>query len=182
MLRELNKATAGFKGATEDFRRAFSCVATGNWGCGVFGGFVELKAVLQWMAASEGGITLRYFPFDEPFGPRLDAFCQDLVKHGVTVGYLFRALEQNQGKHHSWHQGGQFLEGLAAAVKQIISIESGDHIPVAVAAEDRMDMDVAPGAAAEGAAPQADMTVAAVAASPANTTQAAPASASGSAS
>ena len=28
-------------------RHAFPCIATGNWGCGVFGGFVELKALCR---------------------------------------------------------------------------------------------------------------------------------------
>lgn len=28
-------------------------VATGNWGCGVFGGDPELKAMIQWLAASQ---------------------------------------------------------------------------------------------------------------------------------
>lgn len=28
-------------------------IATGNWGCGAFGGDPQLKAVLQWIAASE---------------------------------------------------------------------------------------------------------------------------------
>ena len=28
-------------------------VATGNWGCGAFGGDPEVKAVIQWLAASQ---------------------------------------------------------------------------------------------------------------------------------
>lgn len=28
-------------------------VATGNWGCGAFGGDPELKAIIQWLAASQ---------------------------------------------------------------------------------------------------------------------------------
>lgn len=28
-------------------------IATGNWGCGVFGGDPELKAMIQWLAASQ---------------------------------------------------------------------------------------------------------------------------------
>ncbi|XP_071689540.1 poly(ADP-ribose) glycohydrolase 1-like isoform X2 [Rutidosis leptorrhynchoides] len=29
-------------------------IATGNWGCGAFGGDPELKAIIQWLAASQG--------------------------------------------------------------------------------------------------------------------------------
>merc|ERR1712224_607332 len=65
MLRELNKALAGFKPAHPSIAKGFPILATGNWGCGVFGGHADLKALLQWMAASEGGIKMRYFPFDE---------------------------------------------------------------------------------------------------------------------
>lgn len=28
-------------------------VVTGNWGCGAFGGDPELKAIIQWLAASQ---------------------------------------------------------------------------------------------------------------------------------
>lgn len=28
-------------------------IATGNWGCGAFGGDPELKAIIQWLAASQ---------------------------------------------------------------------------------------------------------------------------------
>ena len=28
-------------------------IVTGNWGCGAFGGDPELKAIIQWLAASQ---------------------------------------------------------------------------------------------------------------------------------
>lgn len=28
-------------------------IATGNWGCGAFGGDPEIKSMIQWLAASE---------------------------------------------------------------------------------------------------------------------------------
>lgn len=28
-------------------------IATGNWGCGAFGGDPELKTIIQWLAASQ---------------------------------------------------------------------------------------------------------------------------------
>ena len=60
MLRELGKAFAGFSDhGGEASLVAFTTVATGNWGCGAFGGFVDLKAVLQWMAASAAGRPVR---------------------------------------------------------------------------------------------------------------------------
>ncbi|KAG0037484.1 hypothetical protein BGZ82_002439 [Podila clonocystis] len=71
LLREINKAIAGFRpstinasewglvphleggsettGTVSTVPRA---IATGNWGCGAFGGHLQLKFVLQWIAAS----------------------------------------------------------------------------------------------------------------------------------
>ncbi len=41
-------------------------VATGNWGCGRFGGDPQLKAMLQWMAVSgTGRPKIMYFPFKD---------------------------------------------------------------------------------------------------------------------
>lgn len=34
-------------------------VATGNWGCGAFGGDPEVKAIIQWLAASQVIIYFR---------------------------------------------------------------------------------------------------------------------------
>lgn len=96
--RELGKAYAGFKDTgdgTEASLERFSAVATGNWGCGVFGGFAPLKAVLQWMAASEANRDLVYHPFDNH---DLDESLQRLVDavreagDFVTVGWMYRAL------------------------------------------------------------------------------------------
>jgi poly(ADP-ribose) glycohydrolase len=93
-LRELGKAAAGFRCASTAMAAAFPAVATGNWGCGVFKGHAELKAVLQWMAASQGGTRLTYFPFDEAFGPRMAAATARLVGRGATVGGMWAALDR----------------------------------------------------------------------------------------
>jgi hypothetical protein len=114
MLREMNKASAGFTPPDLGLDEApFTRIATGNWGCGAFGGFVELKAVLQWLAASQCRIPLRYFPYSESFGPRLHKFCASLVREQVTVGELWKGLlkmrsvlETVLGKHAG------FLEAL----------------------------------------------------------------------
>ena len=42
-------------------------IATGNWGCGAFGGDPHLKSMLQWMAASYAGCPgLLYYTFQHP--------------------------------------------------------------------------------------------------------------------
>lgn len=34
-------------------------VSTGNWGCGAFGGDKYLKCLIQWLAASQAGRSMR---------------------------------------------------------------------------------------------------------------------------
>lgn len=91
-LRELEKATAAFEPVDDVALKTWPIIATGNWGCGVFGGSIPVKAVLQWLAASQGRRALRYFPFDSPIGPELMQLSTTLCKAGVTVGQLFTAL------------------------------------------------------------------------------------------
>lgn len=96
--RELGKAYAGFKDtgdSTEASLDRFDTVATGNWGCGVFGGFAPLKAVLQWMAASEANRDIVYHPFDDhDLGTNLQRLADAAGESGefVTVGWMYRAL------------------------------------------------------------------------------------------
>uniref|UniRef100_A0A674EPH4 poly(ADP-ribose) glycohydrolase n=1 Tax=Salmo trutta TaxID=8032 RepID=A0A674EPH4_SALTR len=64
MNRELNKAYCGFSRPGES-SQDLSAVATGNWGCGVFGGDARFKALLQILAASEAGRDVAYFTFGD---------------------------------------------------------------------------------------------------------------------
>lgn len=57
MLREINKALAGFRSVESQ------TVATGNWGCGVFKGDVQLKFLLQWIACSVSMKKMVYCSF-----------------------------------------------------------------------------------------------------------------------
>ncbi|KAG0324438.1 hypothetical protein BGZ99_001820 [Dissophora globulifera] len=63
VLRELNKAVVGFRRSpitssswglcrAEAQTSVVSAIATGNWGCGAFGGHLQLKFLIQLMAAS----------------------------------------------------------------------------------------------------------------------------------
>merc|ERR1711972_667319 len=66
--RELNKAFAAFA-LPAPFVKTKK-LATGAWGCGVFKGDKFFKALIQWTAASEAGLELHYFPFDDPVTTR----------------------------------------------------------------------------------------------------------------
>jgi hypothetical protein len=92
MLRDLNKSLAAFTPVDEKSLECFEMVATGNWGCGAFGGCPQLKALLQWASASQCGRGVRYFPFDQDFGPELQALVKKATAKGITVGHLLSTV------------------------------------------------------------------------------------------
>ena len=50
-------------------------IITGNWGCGVFKGDIQLKLIIQWIAASLAGKNIIYCPYGQEknlFHKRLD--------------------------------------------------------------------------------------------------------------
>lgn len=94
MTRELNKAFCGFARPgvqTENL----SAVATGNWGCGAFGGDTRLKAVLQMMAAAEAERDLMYFTFGDVELLRDVHHIHTLITEShASVGSVFSMLQR----------------------------------------------------------------------------------------
>lgn len=100
LLRETNKAFCGFldhqkhgnvlPSSTEDHEIG---VATGNWGCGAFGGDPEVKTVIQWLAASQ---ALRPFMVYYTFGleplEKLERIVMWIQCQGWSVGELWNSL------------------------------------------------------------------------------------------
>ncbi|XP_038061857.1 poly(ADP-ribose) glycohydrolase-like [Patiria miniata] len=94
LKRELNKAFCGFYG---DGTPAVNlpAVATGNWGCGAFGGDARLKGLLQMMVAAECQRDLAYFTFgDQRLCYELHKMNEFLVSQGVSVGDLWLVLQR----------------------------------------------------------------------------------------
>ncbi|XP_033886917.3 poly(ADP-ribose) glycohydrolase-like isoform X2 [Acipenser ruthenus] len=92
--RELNKAFCGFARPGVDSRN-LSAVATGNWGCGAFGGDTRLKALLQMMAAAEAGRDVAYFTFgDRELMRDVHEMHTFLTQRHITVGDIYILLEQ----------------------------------------------------------------------------------------
>ncbi|VDM38707.1 unnamed protein product [Toxocara canis] len=80
--RELLKAYSGF--CVRD--GSAKAVATGNWGCGVFGGDLHLKSVIQMMAASMHARPLCYFTFGKRnFANQLRAFYEELHLRNINT-------------------------------------------------------------------------------------------------
>eukprot|EP00727_Mastigamoeba_balamuthi_P013726 m51a1_g8977 hypothetical protein (575) ;mRNA; r:35907-38167 len=88
--RELDKAYIGF--TCTGPRKP---IATGNWGCGVFGGNKTLKALVQLLAASECGRPLvHYLTFGD--GTLSDDLClvwDELRATGSTVGDVWSQID-----------------------------------------------------------------------------------------
>ncbi|XP_008288650.1 poly(ADP-ribose) glycohydrolase isoform X2 [Stegastes partitus] len=92
--RELNKAYCGFA-RPEEQSENLAAVATGNWGCGVFGGDTRLKALLQMLAAAEAGRDVAYFTFgDSQLMTDVHDMHSFLTKRNISVGEVYDLLGQ----------------------------------------------------------------------------------------
>ncbi|XP_006874659.1 PREDICTED: poly(ADP-ribose) glycohydrolase isoform X1 [Chrysochloris asiatica] len=90
--RELNKAYCGFvrPGVSSE---NLSAVATGNWGCGAFGGDSRLKALIQILAAAAAERDVVYFTFgDSELMRDIYSMHTFLTERKLTVGEVYKLL------------------------------------------------------------------------------------------
>ncbi|RCN39092.1 poly glycohydrolase [Ancylostoma caninum] len=74
-------------------KRELRPVATGNWGCGIFGGDKELKGLIQIIAAAKAGRPLIYYTFgDKKLEISINKQYEQLVREEATVGTIYKAL------------------------------------------------------------------------------------------
>ncbi|XP_071485165.1 poly(ADP-ribose) glycohydrolase-like [Diadema antillarum] len=94
LRRELNKAYCGFCGDNAAPEH-LPAVATGNWGCGAFGGDKRTKGLLQLMAAAMAGRDVAYFSFgDKELCDDMAAMHEFLCSQAVTVGDLWGVFQR----------------------------------------------------------------------------------------
>jgi len=87
ILREFNKCLVGFRPSIHlQDSLTSQPIATGNWGCGAFGGDMQLKFVIQWMAAS----VLRE---SNVIGTRATVSNDDMLMYYYTFGIPTLQLE-----------------------------------------------------------------------------------------
>lgn len=87
ILREMNKASIGFK---HRLTTPAPGVATGNWGCGAFGGDPHLKALIQLMVCAHHSRPLAYFTFGNcQLRDDLHVLWLLFRAHGTTVRQLW---------------------------------------------------------------------------------------------
>lgn len=100
ILRELIKSHAAFLGdLDEDAAQRPAGVATGNWGCGVFGGDPQLKSLIQWVAASRAGREFVYYPYGDRRVSGLVEVVQAVQERGLDCGGLCHLLMQKKKAH-----------------------------------------------------------------------------------
>ena len=97
--RDINKAYVAFSANTSmDKAHEKTPVASGNWGCGAFGGNKELKTLIQWLAASMAGRPLHYHTFSSI---QLAKEQQEIVKllndRSTTVSELYQCVIKMDG-------------------------------------------------------------------------------------
>ena len=85
-------------------------VATGNWGCGAFGGDPEIKSLIQWVAVSAWKKEMCYFPFDNPTVHKvLPDVVALLLSKNVSCGALLHGLKEYQRKRNGKETPYQYI-------------------------------------------------------------------------
>lgn len=91
--RELNKAWVGFSVGTTTNLLNYPGIATGNWGCGAFGGSPKLKCLVQLLACSQARRPMAYYTFgDIEIRNDFINMYNYLAKNNITVGQLYTYL------------------------------------------------------------------------------------------
>lgn len=87
-------------------------------GAGVFLGDVQLKSMLQWMAASLAGRRVTYFRFQNNEIKNLKELADRMVGCGLTVGQLWAFITQfaQDTEQKPWQRNGALFEYLALAL------------------------------------------------------------------
>lgn len=103
MMRDASKALVGFMDFSSDeselecSKSKYQNVATGNWGCGAFGGNIHVKFLIQWCAVSVSGRSMKYYTFEketEKIGVMMKGLVQGLTEKNVSVGQLWQVMEK----------------------------------------------------------------------------------------
>ncbi|XP_039961017.1 poly(ADP-ribose) glycohydrolase [Bactrocera tryoni] len=107
--RELNKAYVGFQ---HTLITPAPGVASGNWGCGAFGGDPRLKALLQLMVCTVTQRPLVYFTFgDAQLRDEVHRMHTFLLEHNVCVKDLWNLLTSYQSQNMPGNELYNFIYG-----------------------------------------------------------------------
>ncbi|CAJ2639162.1 unnamed protein product [Trifolium pratense] len=92
-------------------------VATGNWGCGAFGGDPEVKTIIQWLAASQAQRPfIAYYTFGLGELQKLDKVACWILSQRWTVGDLWNMLVEYSTSRSKGETNVGFLKWLLPSV------------------------------------------------------------------
>lgn len=102
--RDLHKAFVGFSLIDFDKEKDFKkTIATGNWGCGAFGGNHEHKFIQQWIAASFVGIErLDYYSFSDKKMINVEKNFENIKNKYKSAKELYNALISISGMNGNY--------------------------------------------------------------------------------
>ncbi|XP_063893500.1 poly(ADP-ribose) glycohydrolase [Helicoverpa armigera] len=121
VTRELNKAWVGFSFDTDPTSEGlqYPGVATGNWGCGAFGGTPHLKSLLQLMACAQARRPMAYFTFgDTQLRDDIVNVYNLLARFNVTVGQLYKYIVKFAQEKNVLTSLHQYLEHVVKDAKE----------------------------------------------------------------
>ncbi|KAF8108704.1 hypothetical protein N665_0104s0030 [Sinapis alba] len=142
LLREVNKAFTGYLNqckhqedslsSSPSGSQSFECserlctdhemkkigVATGNWGCGVFGGDPEVKIMLQWLAISQSGRPfMSYYTFGLQALQNINQVTERIgLQDQMNVGELWNKLVEYSAERFSRRTRLGFFSWLTSSV------------------------------------------------------------------
>ncbi|KAJ3700531.1 hypothetical protein LUZ61_004236 [Rhynchospora tenuis] len=95
-------------------------IATGNWGCGAFGGDPQIKSMIQWLAASQAlRPFFHYYTFENPALQGLDQVMQGMVEKRWTVGQLWQNLSDYSCEKLNGNKKLSFFKFVTPAVRML---------------------------------------------------------------
>jgi poly(ADP-ribose) glycohydrolase len=93
VVRELRKCYAGFYFDDNKSKTRLPVLATGNWGCGAFGGDRQLKFLIQMLVASETSRDLVYYTFNHKETVKnLNNIMSIIEKERLCVGDVYKLI------------------------------------------------------------------------------------------
>ncbi|CAN1827408.1 Poly(ADP-ribose) glycohydrolase 1 [Linum perenne] len=102
-------------------------IATGNWGCGAFGGDPELKAMIQWLAASQASRpSIFYYTFGIEALQNLDKVVEWIVSHEWVVGELWDMVVEYSSQRYNGRTKLGFLSWLLPSLTAIQKADEED--------------------------------------------------------
>jgi poly(ADP-ribose) glycohydrolase len=92
--REIRKAYTAFSSIPLQ-NHPYTGIFTGLWGCRSFGGDPQIKAIIQWCAASMSGVPLHFVCAEDKqplFATQLEAFSHVVLEHRWVVGDVMKVI------------------------------------------------------------------------------------------